>query len=391
MKKLTGVFPVLFMLSAALIPPSAAAAEAPPLKIEATSAVLMEATTGEVLLGQNAEVPLPPASVTKLMVLLLAMEEVDKGRLPLDEKIAATPEAARLGGSQIWLEPGEEMTVADLLKAVAIVSANDACYALGERIAGSGDAFVAMMNQRARELGLKSTHFVNCTGLEPDDPASGGNRTSAMDVAIMSRELLKHPTVLRWTGTWIDHLRGGSSFLRNTNKLVRFYAGCDGLKTGFTNEAGFCLSATARRNNIRLIAVVMNAATNDIRAREIARMFNWGFAQYQAVAAVKKGDLVAAVPVRRGVLEAVTAQADDDCYVPVKRGAKPDFSQRLELKKTVQAPVQKGQELGALEIRRGDTVLAKVPLVASAGVKRASFAQLMGQITRHLFTRLFGK
>lgn len=392
MKKLTWVLFGILILTAAAGPQApATAAEAPPLQVNAKSAVLMEVSTGQILLAQNADVPLPPASVTKLMVLLLAMEEVGKGRLPLDEKIAATPEAARQGGSQIWLEAGEEMTVSDLLKAVAIVSANDACHALGERIAGSADAFVVMMNQRAQELKLKSTHFVNCTGLDPDDPSSEGNRTSAMDVAMMSRELLKHPAVLKWTGTWIDHLRDGKSFLRNTNKLVRFYAGCDGLKTGFTDKAGFCLTATAQRNHIRLIAVVMNSPTGDMRAREISRMFNWGFSQFQAVPVIKKGDLVAAIPVRRGVLENVTVQAAEDCFVPTKRGARPEFAQRVKVRRTATAPVQKGQEMGFLEVSRGDRILAKVPLVASTTVERANFGQLIGQVARHLFTRLFGK
>lgn len=384
----------LQLLLAALLGFAAAgqalAAAPPEIRVEARSAILMEATTGEVVFEQNADEKLPPASVTKVMTLLLAMEAVDKGELSLAEKVPVSPEAARMGGSQIWLKPGEDMTSADMLKAIAIVSANDACYALAERLSGSVEAFVARMNQRARQLNLRSTTFVNCTGLSPDSGTGPGNITSARDVAIMSRELLKHPSVLKWTGTWIDHLREGKSFLRNTNRLVRFFAGCDGLKTGFTREAGFCLSATARRNNVRLIAVVMNTATDTVRAREISKLLNLGFAQYQAVQVVKRGQVLAKVPVRRGVLESIDAVADTDHFAAVRRGAEAQFVKQLRINKPLVAPLRQGQQVGVLELRKGDELIETVAIVAAKDVARATYGQLAGQVMRNLFGKLFG-
>lgn len=384
-----------FFLALAIVALTACAGQAaaaqPALKIEARSAVLMEASTGEILISQNADQPLPPASVTKIMTMILIMEEIEKGRLALNEKITVSSEAARMGGSQIWLEPGEEMSVADLLKAISIVSANDACYALAERIAGSADAFVRMMNERVRSLGLKSTTFVNCTGLSPDNPGSPGNITSAMDIAVMSRELLKHPIILQWTSTWIDHIRGGQSFLRNTNKLVRFYTGCDGLKTGFTNEAGFCLSATAIRNNVRLIAVVMNAATGDIRSREISRMLNYGFGLFQAVPAIRRGEVVSNPPVSRGDPETVRVVADTDVFVTARRGTTPKFTRLLKLDSGIAAPIRKGQKLGAIQIRIGDQMVGESHLIAAEPVKRVSFGGMLGQVVKNLFEKLFGR
>ncbi|MGE5597786.1 MAG: D-alanyl-D-alanine carboxypeptidase family protein, partial [Bacteroidota bacterium] len=261
---------------------SVRAAEGPPLAISSQSAVLLESSQGRILFAKDEHAIRPPASVTKLMLMLLVMEAVDAGRLKLSEIVTAGPEAVKMGGSQIWLEEGEQMTVADLMKAVSIVSANDASVALAEHLAGSEENFVRLMNKRARELGLKNTHYVNCTGLTPDDPAAGANRTTAYDQALLAREMLKHPAVLKWTGVWIDYLRNGQSFLRNTNNLVRFYDGCDGLKTGFTEQAGFCLVATARRAGVRLIAAIMNAPTSQVRNAEISKLFNYGFSQLKA-------------------------------------------------------------------------------------------------------------
>ena len=288
------------------------------LDLRSEAAVLMEYTTGEILVEKNPHRQLPPASITKMMVMLLVMEAVAAGEIKLSDVVVTTPEAARMGGSQIWLEPGEEMTVAELLKAVSIVSANDASYALAEHVAGSHELFVEMMNKRAQELGLANTRYVNATGL---DPAGGGegNITTAHDMAVLARELLKHPTILQWTGTWIDSLRGGESFLRNTNNLVRFYEGCDGLKTGYTDEAGYSLVGTAQRNNVRVIAVVMKAPTSAARNSDITKLFNYGFSRFKALPVAKSGDKVGKIRVIKGEDREVEVLVGKDLILVVKR------------------------------------------------------------------------
>jgi D-alanyl-D-alanine carboxypeptidase (penicillin-binding protein 5/6) len=361
------------------------------LKIDARSAILLEPITGEILFEQDADVALSPASVTKVMTLLLVMEEIEKGALRFDETIVISPEAAAMGGSQIWLEPGEEMLVADLIKAVAIVSANDASYALAERVSGSHDAFVARMNERARELGLTNTKFVNCTGLSGDNPSAAGNLTSARDVAIMSRELIKHDAILKWTGTWIDYLRNGASFLRNTNKLVRFYQGCDGLKTGFTNEAGFCLAATAKRNNVRLIAVVMKAATNDIRAKEVSRLLNFGFGRLEAVRVVSQGEELAKLPVIRGTEDTIIAQASADYYLPAKRGTQPGITKEISLSSKLKAPIQKGQKLGTMTVLLDGKPVQEIDLLAANDVGRTNAFQFFARVGRQSLKTLFAE
>lgn len=361
------------------------------LKIDARSAILLEPITGEILFEQDADVALSPASVTKVMTLLLVMEEIEKGALRFDETIVISPEAAAMGGSQIWLEPGEEMLVADLIKAVAIVSANDASYALAERVSGSHDAFVARMNERARELGLTNTKFVNCTGLSEDNPTVAGNLTSARDVAIMSRELIKHDAILKWTGTWIDYLRNGASFLRNTNKLVRFYQGCDGLKTGFTNEAGFCLAATAKRNNVRLIAVVMKAATNDIRAKEVSRLLNFGFGRLEAVRVVSQGEELAKLPVIRGTEDTIIAQASADYYLPAKRGTQPGITKEISLSSKLKAPIQKGQKLGTMTVLLDGKPVQEIDLLAANDVGRTNAFQFFARVGRQSLKTLFAE
>jgi D-alanyl-D-alanine carboxypeptidase (penicillin-binding protein 5/6) len=361
------------------------------LKIDARSAILLEPITGEILFEQDADVALSPASVTKVMTLLLVMEEIEKGALRFDETIVISPEAAAMGGSQIWLEPGEEMLVADLIKAVAIVSANDASYALAERVSGSHDAFVARMNERARELGLTNTKFVNCTGLSEDNPTAAGNLTSARDVAIMSRELIKHDAILKWTGTWIDYLRNGASFLRNTNKLVRFYQGCDGLKTGFTNEAGFCLAATAKRNNVRLIAVVMKAATNDIRAKEVSRLLNFGFGRLEAVRVVSQGEELAKLPVIRGTEDTIIAQASADYYLPAKRGTQPGITKEISLSSKLKAPIQKGQKLGTMTVLLDGKPVQEIDLLAANDVGRTNAFQFFARVGRQSLKTLFAE
>ncbi|NLW46902.1 MAG: D-alanyl-D-alanine carboxypeptidase [Firmicutes bacterium] len=356
----------------------------PDLKIDGFSAVLMEPSSGEILFCKDPDRKLPPASVTKLMVMLLALEAIDRGEIKLTDVISASPEACRMGGSQIWLEPGEEMTVADLLKAVCIVSANDASYALGEHLAGSEENFITLMNKRAGELGLKNTHFVNTTGLEPDGGGIG-NLTSAREMAILAREVIKHPIVFKWTSVWIDSLRDGKSFLRNTNKLVRFFRGCDGLKTGYTDKAGYCLVATAQREGVRMIAVVMKSSTIDSRSRDISTMFNYGFSQYKAYRVCQAGDIAGQVKVFRGKETVLDAVVPRELTAILKRNQKGEVIKKVKLDRMIAAPVKKGQIIGEVVLTYEGKPCGRMELVAAKDVARAGFFELWGQIIRKIF------
>ncbi len=359
------------------------------LKIDGYSAILMEPYSGEILFSKNPDQKLPPASVTKLMVMLLTLEAVDKGQIKLADVISASPEACRMGGSQIWLEPGEEMTVAELLKAVCIVSANDASYALGEYLAGSEENFIDLMNKRVGELGMKSTHFVNTTGLEPDG-GGVGNLTSAADMAVLAREVVKHPIVFKWTGVWIDNLRGGKSFLRNTNKLVRFYRGCDGLKTGYTDKAGYCLVATALRDGVRLIAVVMKSSTIDKRSQDIATMFNYGFSQYKAYRVCQAGEKTGQVKVFRGKESKVDAVVPRELTAILKRNQTGQVIKTVKLDRMVAAPLKKGDRVGEVILTYEGKTCGRMELVAVKDVRRAGFFEIWEQIIRKVIGTAVG-
>ena len=349
------------------------------LKIDGHAAILIEPASGEVLYQQNQDQKLPPASVTKLMVMLLTLEALEKGQLKLTDPVTASAEACKMGGSQIWLEPGETMTVAELMKAVCIVSANDASYALGEHLAGSEENFIALMNKRSRELGLKTTHYVNCTGLDPSDGGEG-NYTSAADMGLLAREVVKHPLVFKWSGVWIDSLRGGKSFLRNTNNLVRFYRGCDGLKTGFTAQAGFCLVATAMRDGVRLIAVVMNSPTSKTRAKDISSMLNYGFSKYKAYQVCHKGEAVGRVRVFRGKQTYLNPVVAKDLVAVLKRDHSGKINKQVHLDPVVKAPVKAGEKLGWVSLSCQGKTCGSADLIAPRSVPKASFFALMGQI-----------
>lgn len=359
-----------------------------PFPIQSESAILMEYTTGEILVDKNSHKQLPPASVTKMMVMLLIMEAVDSGKIQLTDKVIASPEACRMGGSQIWLEPGEEMTVEELMKAVGIVSANDASVALAEYISGSHEEFVKLMNKRAQELGLKNTKYVNSTGLKPDG-GEPGNITSAYDQAILARELLKHPTVLKWTGTWIDSLRGGESFLRNTNNLVRFFQGCDGLKTGFTSEAGYCLVGSAHKDAIRVIAVVMKAPTSQVRNNEITKLFNYGFSQYKSVKILNSGQLLGKTKVIKGEVEEVNIIIPHDLSVALKREVQSSPEVFISIPSKVRAPLSKGQRIGEALVKVDGEIKLKADLVAESAVKESGFFRFLIQITKNFLEGLF--
>ena len=351
------------------------------LDVAGKSAVLMDAATGTVLYEFNAHEPLAPASVTKVMTMLLIMEAIDSGKIGWDDQICASEAAAAKGGSQIYLKVGETMSVSDMVKSIAVSSANDCACAMAEHLAGSESAFVDMMNARAKELSMNDTNFVNCTGL--DDGAEAANhRTSAYDIALMSRELLKnHPDIKKYTTIWMDTVRDGAFGLSNTNKMVRFYSGCTGLKTGFTSGAGYCLSASAEREGMELIAVVMGAETSQARFAACKSMLDYGFANFALYTpAMQEG---ASVPVILGKQKRVAAVPGEETALLVDKGQLNSVTSEISLEETVTAPVSLGQRLGTLTVRSGEQILAQVPLVAESAVERLSWKDLTVIILRH--------
>ena len=351
-------------------------------EVKAKSAVLMDVQTGTVLCEQNAHEPLAPASVTKVMTMLLIMEAIDSGKIRWEDTVTASEAAASKGGSQIYLKVGETMTVSDMVKSIAVSSANDCACAMAEHIAGIEAAFVEMMNTRAKELGMDDTHFVNCTGLD-DDPAAKDHKTSAHDIALMSRELLKnHPDIKKYTTIWMDTVRGGAFGLANTNKMVRFYSGCTGLKTGFTTGAGYCLSASAQREGMELVAVVMGSETSQDRFGACKSLLDYGFANFSLYTpALQEGALV---PVKLGASESVAAVPAGETAILVDKGQRNSIESEIILEESVTAPVSRGQRLGTLTVRSGEQVLAEVPLVAEEGISRLTTLDLMGIILRRV-------
>lgn len=339
----------------------------------AKSAVLLDIATGTVLFEKNAHEALPPASVTKVMTLLLIMEAIDGGQIGWDDIVTASEAAAAKGGSQIYLKAGEQLTVSDMVKSIAVSSANDCACAMAEHLAGSEGAFADKMNQRAAELGMTDSHFVNCTGLDDDDSAKE-HRTSAMDIAIMSRELLKnHPDITKYTTIWMDTVRNGAFGLSNTNKLIRFYPGATGLKTGFTRQAMYCLSASAEREGLGLIAVVMGCETSQKRFAACKGLLDYGFANYALYTPVSPE---AAVPVKLGTAESVEAVPGSETPMLIEKARKAGMTTEVTLEETVTAPVSQGQRLGELTVREGGEVITRIPLVAKTTIPRLTFGEL---------------
>lgn len=360
--------------------PAAAAQEGNmPLPLSSASALLMEKETGTVLLQQNAHQKLEPASVTKVMTLLLVMEAVDSGRLSLDESVPVSAHAAGMGGSQVYLKEGERLSVSDLIKCVAVVSGNDCAVALAERLSGSESAFVEQMNQKAQALGMEDTHFVNCTGL----PAPG-HLTSAYDIALMSRQLLlHHPDIRQYTTIWTDSIRNGAFGLTNTNRLIRFYDGATGLKTGFTASAQYCMSAAAQRNGMELIAVVMKAPTTAQRFQDASCLLDYGFANYALLTPQPEGPL-APIDVLLGQSKTVQPQLQRECRLLVEKAQADQITTRVDLARDVQAPVDPGQTLGQFQVYVGEQLRDTVPIVAAQGVERLSVPGLFSQLLRRL-------
>ena len=376
MKRL-GIFLALLLVVLCAVPASAV-----DLEVAGKSALLMDMATGKVLYEQNAHEKLAPASVTKVMTMLLVMEAIDSGRIGWDDVVTVSEAAAAKGGSQIYLKVGEQMSVSDMLKSVAVSSANDCACALAEHIAGSESAFVEQMNIRAGQLKMFDTHFVNCTGLD-DEANAKEHLTSAYDIAVMSRELmLKHPDIQKFTTIWMDTVRDGAFGLSNTNKLIRFYPGATGLKTGFTSGAGYCLSATAQRDGMGLIAVIMGAKTSQERFSGCKAMLDYGFANFALVRPeIPKENTV---PVRLGTEKTVNAIPGEQIELLIDKAQKNQVNVHLELEEELNAPVSKGQKIGTLTVRAGEQVLAQVPMVAADAVPKLTwwdvFVQLLQKI-----------
>ena len=357
-------------------------AEAVEMDIPAKSALLLDVATGTVLYEQNADTQLAPASVTKVMTLLLVMEAIDDGRIRWEDMVTTSEAAAAKGGSQVFLKVGESMCVEEMVKSIAVSSANDCACAMAEHLVGSETAFVEMMNAKAKALGMENTHFVNCTGLD-DSPEATNHKTTARDIALMSRELLKnHPEITKYTTIWMDTIRNGAFGLSNTNKLVRFYNGATGLKTGFTREAGYCLSASAKRENQEFIAVVMGCETSQERFAACKSMLDYGFANYCVITPEMKEP--AQIPVKLGTADTVNAVPATQEAVLLEKSQQPLAATQIELEETVTAPVVKGQRLGTLYLKAGEQVLAEIPLVAEEAVAKLTWGQMFLRVLERL-------
>ena len=348
-----------------------AAAITPGVDLPVKSAVLMDQGSGTILYAENEDVQLPPASITKVMTLLLVMEAIDSGKISLTDKVVCSDTAAAYGGSQIWLKPGEEMTVDDLLKAAAISSANDATVCLAEYVAGSEEAFIGLMNQRAAELGMANTTFRCAAGL--DQP---GHLSTAKDVAIMSRALLGHPLILNYSTVWMDSLRGGETQLVNTNRMIRFYQGATGLKTGTTSGAGSCLAASASRDGLGLIAVVMGADTSDHRFAAARSLLDWGFANFMQAKLTPPEDILP-VPVTGGVERQVEVICQPPEGILIEKGKLEAITQDVILPESVAAPVAAGQELGSIAVCVEGERVSEYPILAAEPVERMSFGKAL--------------
>ncbi len=351
------------------------------LNLESGSAVLIEQSTGKVLYDHNMHEQLRPASVTKVMTLLLIMEALDSGQITLETKIPCSENASKMGGSQIWLDTREELTVNEMLKAICVVSANDCTVAMAEYLAGTEEQFVVRMNEKAKQLGMNDTTFKNCHGIDED-----GHVTSSYDIALMSRELLtKHPTITNYTTIWMDSLRDGQSELVNTNKLIRNYDGITGLKTGSTSIALFNLSASATRDDLSLIAVIMKGPTSQIRFNEAKKLLDYGFSNYSYKKLGNSGDVVKTVLVEKGVEDSLPVLFESDAGVLIKRGQEKSITQEINIPDKISAPVQSGQVIGEVVFKLDNQELAKINIIAQKEIKQMGFLNN----SSHLFEKWF--
>lgn len=347
--------------------------------VSCPSAILMDQTTGTILFEKNADEKRAPASVTKVMTLLLIMEAVESGKLEWDSPIAVSPEAAGMGGSQVYLKEGETMTTDEMVKCIAVVSANDCCVAMAEAISGSVSSFISKMNQRAQELGMKNTHFNSCTGLDTED-----HYTTAHDIAIMSRELMKHEKIKDYSTIWMDTVRDGAFTLSNTNKLVRFYDGATGLKTGFTDDAGYCLSATATRESLSLVAVVLGGETSDKRFADAKALLNFGFTQYTLYQEAPSS--IDPVKVIKGMEDLIQPQPAEQPAFLIQKGSEKSIEYKVELSESVLAPVDKGQKIGTITYTCDGKNIGNIHLIADKEIPKVTFGHLFFHIIEYFFT-----
>ena len=341
------------------------------LSLDCRSAILMEATTGEILYEQNADEALPPASVTKVMTLLLIMEAIEEGKIKYTDTVRASANACSMGGSQIYLEENEEMSVEDLVKSVVIASANDAAVALAEHISGTEEAFVEQMNRKAQELQMKNTRFENTNGL---DDSVERHVTSARDIAIMSKELIKYPKITEYSSIWMDSIRNGEFGLTNTNRLVRFYKGATGLKTGSTSKAGFCISATAERDGMTLIAVIMGAPSRDVRNAAAASLLDYGFANYKLY--TNDGEKIKNIPISKGVEPYINAEYASFSAL-VKKGDRSDVKAEIKIPEEIKAPIKKGDVIGEVIYSSKNGELGKRDIIATDSVEKITFGAML--------------
>jgi serine-type D-Ala-D-Ala carboxypeptidase (penicillin-binding protein 5/6) len=385
MKKLTSIILLFFLLFTSFFLPIYAEEQSGDIDLaeNSKSAILMEKDTGEILYNKNADERLPPASMTKIMTLILIMEALEKGQITLNEKVRVSEHAASMGGSQIFLEAGEEMTVEDLLKGIAIASGNDASVALAEKIAGSEKAFVIKMNEKVKSIGLKNTHFVNSTGLPAENHYS-----TAHDMAVMAKELLKYEDITKYTSIYEDYLRKGTEdefWLVNTNKLVRFYDGVDGLKTGYTSEAKYCLTATAKRGDMRVIAVAMGADTTKKRNADVSAMLDYAFSQYNTMPVFERHEVVDQLKLLKAEKEKIDVVTEDKISILIKNGEKVENVEKLiEYDKNLTLPIEQGKPIGILKLKVNGKIVSETPLVVQEKVEEAGVWTLMKRAMRSL-------
>ena len=361
--KITSIICLIVILLCSFLPQCFAAE----ISISAPSAILIEAETGQILFEKDSHKQLPPASVTKIMTMLLVIEAVDSGQIKMEDMVRCSEFAASMGGSQVYLEPNEEMSVHDMLKAVAVASGNDAAVALGEFVAGSNEEFVKRMNERAKELGMNDTNFINCNGLDEE-----GHISSAHDISLMSKELISHPRILEFTSIWMDSLRNGSFGLVNTNKLIRFYEGANGLKTGSTSIAKYCLSASAKKNNMTLIAVVLAAPSSKERFSDATKLLDYGFANYAIANNIVDKDDMKEIKILKGVKQKTTPGTEENTGVLVEKAKLDAIEKKITLPTELVAPIKKGQKLGEIEFFVGKEKVGATDIIAAESIKKAS-------------------
>ncbi|MCT4606802.1 MAG: D-alanyl-D-alanine carboxypeptidase [Marinisporobacter sp.] len=354
--------------------------------VNVRAAILIDAASGRIIYEKNSHDKLPPASVTKVMTMLLTMEAIDKGAISLEDKVLISDRASSMGGSQLYLEPGEEKTIDQLLKGIAVASANDACVALGEHISGTEEMFVKKMNEKAKKLGMKDTQFMNTNGLPQE-----GHYTSAYDISLMSQELLKYPKIHDYLSIWMSTMKVGlknktqtNLQLTNTNKLIRNYPGANGIKTGYTSEAKYCLSASATKNDLTLIAVILGGATSDIRFNEAKKLLNYGFAAYSSVQIAKKNQIIDEMMVEKGKETKVNVVAKENLSALVKKGEENKVQKEIILPQSIKAPFEANEKIGEIILKKEDQEIGRVDIVTERGVKRANFLNMFTKLMKEV-------